>query len=238
VLVLKFGQWDYSSQPVLQLQEYRLEIKKADSRFRYSRNRQGQVIETVFTTPREPLLGLYPTKPLGLLETVNCILLRLREEVLIPPDGGFELELTCPFDLAVIITEGEHHWVVDRFPVTPVKYSLYGPPERGVVGRYHVSTRWETVDEETRRELALTTIYASNRYQSWVRLRQIAIPTEQIDFFYDENQAYTEVVKVEIKSRMLASVLATNQPPRSNLRRSPVLSPAQNKIAFDMEWGY
>ncbi len=154
-------------------------------------------------------------------------------------EGGLE-KLAAPLRAIGAAPETQWFSIIDVFPVDRVKYTLYGPPENGVLARHHVS---RPMDEpgEARPGAAYARLVLRNRIDEWVTVTRVLYDSRRLRLGYRHGswEAFLQETHMAITGRGAATISYGGHWAR-DLRLVPDpehLRPGRIPVDTDMLWG-
>ncbi|BAN90642.1 DUF432 domain-containing protein [Aeropyrum camini] len=140
----------------------------------------GNVVNRTLLAPGvRVMVAPYPPFLLPLHGRLNCLYMRLRSPVVVPPGDHFRVEVGIPFDIAVIASSKGRHTLIDYFPpggVTP-KMAVYGSNVEGMLCRF-----WR---EEWEGPAANTRLTVVNNADVQATVSRVVIPRRGLSMFYN-----------------------------------------------------
>ncbi|GBF09542.1 conserved hypothetical protein [Aeropyrum pernix] len=158
-----------------------IELSAADDSLVYERlDDSGNVVTRVTLAPGvRVMVAPYPPFLLPLQGRLNCLYMRLRSPVVVPPGDSFSIELKVPFDIAVIASSKGRHTLIDFFPpggVVP-KMAVYGSNVEGLLCRF-----WR---EEWQGPAASARLTIVNNADVQATVSRVVLPRRGLSMFYN-----------------------------------------------------
>ncbi|ASJ17309.1 hypothetical protein A3L04_09630 [Thermococcus chitonophagus] len=164
-------------------------------------------------------IAIYPAPAKGY--GVKLMMVRLEEELIVPPNIGVEGFFSVPIEVSVKAGDVE----VDRFSIGKEKYALYGTLERGVIVRYSRSRIKEKPEG-----IGVMKVKIVNKGPSWGKIERIVFPLLDI-MYYTKERAFYPLIEVVINRGI--EVINTGKPPLKNLS---AVGDELKKLSFKMRW--
>lgn len=119
-----------------------LRLRKEGERSVYERLEGEAVVSRALLAPGvSVLVAPYPPFLLPLHGRLNCLYVRLPSPVVVPSGSRIRVEVTVPYDIAVIASSRGSHSLIDVMPPPGVvpKMAVYGSSMEGMLCRFWVS---------------------------------------------------------------------------------------------------
>ncbi len=203
---------------------YRITISKgAGSERKYVREGNGVKVSKII---HEPLrIDLVPIYPVLLPHRITTyIMVYLDQYIHVPSRGELEVYIKIPVDLAVYAFGRLHRFtIVDVLNINPIKYCLYGPPDRGVIARY-ARSRIFLRRPSIKPGEAVAKITIRNKHDTWVEIGRILLDAQILKLYYEPGtwNSYTQEITMITNSTSTASIYYGR---RINPELKPVIDP-------------
>ncbi len=236
-MFLVFGESDYSFS--YDSEEVSIRIDPSDGFFRYVRKSGPETVTKVISGGSRKIV-INPVEPVNLPREITRFLEVHFTPVAVEPDSGETVYLTFPLEIGVFLESKGDFDVLDVFTLSRPKYSLYGPPEEGVITRYHESGVSGTVPEVDRLKEGVIALSITNASRNWVEISRIVLDCSTLSLYYDDTVSM--VARMNILSRDLADVEIEDRPLCAGMKPSILINRARktlipDKIPFMMEFG-
>lgn len=212
------------------------------SRYAYRRLKADETLfERILVSVEEtPQILIYPNAPASTPQRfAQHLLLKLLTPIVLQPEATVEVFLTAPFEVGLFtVSRGAGLHLVDAFSLGRCKYALYGSPENGLVCQYHPTRVGFSAFEAKRFEEAACRFVFGNTSQESATVSRVLLEAPSMTFYYSQDTVFLENMEVAVESADVASVHATDQPPRPGLQRVPARDEGEKKRKLTMEWGY
>lgn len=218
--------------------EIRITVEGSDGFYLYSRECRGEHREKVITSASGTIL-INPVEPLSTPKAVTRFLELRFPATLVEPQSEKILYLTFPLDIGVFIEGKGDTENIDVFSLHSPQYSLYGPPDRGVITRYHESRVLGTIPDTDPLRQGVMKLALKNSSRSWLEVSRAVFENTNMFLSYDEIVAM--VGGMELYSSLVAETTILDRPLREGMKRSIGLSSGRRMFAeqkaFLMEHG-
>lgn len=236
-MFLVFGEADYSFS--YDSEEVCIRIDPSDGFFRYVRKSGPDTITKVISGGSRKIV-INPVEPVNLPREVTRFLEIHFTPIAVEPDSGETVYVTFPLEIGVFLESKGDFDVLDIFTLSRPKYSLYGPPEEGVITRYHESTVSGTVPEVDPRREGVIALSITNSSRNWVEISRAVFDCSSLFLYYGD--IVSVVARMNILSRDIADVQCEDRPLRAGMKPSILIYKARktlipDKIPFTMEFG-
>ena len=232
-----FGESDYSF--CYDSEQVSIRIEPSDGFYQYFRKSGGEEIRKVISgTSRKIVVN--PVEPVNLPREVTRFLEVHFTPVASEPDSSEIVYITFPVEIGVFLESKGDFDVLDIFTLSRPKYSLYGPPEEGVITRYHESAVSGTPPEVDPLKEGIIALSISNASRNWIEVTRAVFDCSSLFLYYGD---YVSVVaRMNILSRGIADVRSENLPLSEGMTPSVLVIKARktlipDKIPFMMEFG-
>ncbi|MDT8358247.1 MAG: DUF432 domain-containing protein [Methanomicrobiaceae archaeon] len=185
-----------------------------------------------------------PVEPLNLPEKVTNFLELEFDPIFLEPLGNKGIFLEFPVEIGVFIASKQDIEVLDIFSLDSPKYSLYGPPNGGVITRWlqsPVHSEIPALDHHRRGVLRLT---LENTTKEWQEISRVVLEGTLMKIYYGEVEGKKLVSmygRVRIQSKLVAETEFFDHPVAEGMNKSVEIYTAREipgmKRSFPMEWG-
>jgi hypothetical protein len=232
-----FGESDYSF--CYDSEQVSIRIEPSDGFYQYFRKSGGEEIRKVISGKSRKIV-VNPVEPVNLPREVTRFLEVHFTPVAIEPDSSELVYITFPVEIGVFLESKGDFDVLDIFTLSRPKYSLYGPPEEGVITRYHESAVSGTPPEVDPLKEGIIALSISNASRNWIEVTRAVFDCSSLFLYYGD---YVSVVaRMNILSRGIADVRSEDLPLSEGMTPSVLVIKARktlipDKIPFMMEFG-
>jgi hypothetical protein len=158
----------------------------------------------------EKLLLINPVEPINLPMPLCRHLEIAFPPVVLRPGTERKVYLTFPVEIGVFLGWEGNYDILDLFSFTPVKFSLYGTPNTGIITRWYYSRTYGSPPGVDRRREGVLELTLKNRSADYLEVSRTIFERSEMRIFYGDLVAMTAVM--EIYSHVVAQ---TRFPPRS-----------------------
>jgi hypothetical protein len=232
-----FGESDYTFS--FDSEEVSIRIDPMDGFHRYVRRSGTEEITKVISGASRKIV-VNPVEPINLPCEVTRFLEIHFTPVAIEPDSSETVYLTFPLEIGVFLKSKGDFDVLDIFTLSRPKYSLYGPPEEGVITRYHESLLSGSVPVVDRVREGVLALSITNESRNWVEVSRAVFDCSSLFLYYGEYVSL--VARMNILSRDIADIRCEDRPLREGMVLSILVTRARKtlipeKLPFVMEFG-
>lgn len=232
-----FGESDYSF--TYDSEEVSIRIDPSDGFYQYVRKSGIEAITKVISGGSRKIV-VNPVEPVNLPREVTRFLEIHFTPVAIEPDSGETVYVTFPVEIGIFLESKGDFDVLDIFTLSRPKYSLYGPPEEGVITRYHKSAVSGTIPKLDRLKEGVIALSITNASRNWVEVSRVVFDCSSFFLYYGD--IVSVVARMNILSRDIADVRSEDRPLGEGMVPSILVNKARktlipDKIPFTMEFG-
>ncbi|NYT07990.1 MAG: DUF432 domain-containing protein [Methanomicrobiales archaeon] len=232
-----FGESDYSF--TYDSEEVSIRIDPSDGFYQYVRKSGTEAITKVISGGSRKIV-VNPVEPVNLPREVTRFLEIHFTPVAIEPDSGETVYVTFPVEIGIFLESKGDFDVLDIFTLSRPKYSLYGPPEEGVITRYHKSAVSGTIPKLDRLKEGVIALSITNASRNWVEVSRVVFDCSSFFLYYGD--IVSVVARMNILSRDIADVRSEDRPLGEGMVPSILVNKARktlipDKIPFTMEFG-
>jgi hypothetical protein len=133
------------------------------------------------------------------------------------PESEKTLFLRFPVEIGVILKQNDECQMLDVFSRGTPKYSLYGPPESGVITRYYYSDVFDQPPDTDPAETGILRLVIHNTSKGWVEVARVVFESYNMPIYFGEFVAMS--AQMEIFSKEIAETRVLERPliPEMNL---------------------
>ncbi len=232
-----FGEFDYSFR--YESGDISVRVDQTEGFYQYFRKSGGEHITKVISGGPGTMV-INPVEPVNLPREVTSYLEVHFTPVAVEPASTQSVYLKFPVEIGVFLESKGDFDILDIFSLTKPKYSLYGPPEEGIITRYHESPVSGTIPLTDRLREGVIALTIANTSRSWLEVSRVVLDCREL-FLYYGDIVYL-AARMDILSKDIADVRSENRPLREGMKLSILLSKARKtllpeKIPFMMEFG-
>lgn len=184
---------------------------------------------TILVHPVEPV-----TQP---KEITHYYLVELESPVHIASKDTITIYLTFPIEIGVYASLKNRIHYIDTFTLSNPKYTLYGPPEKGVVCKWWKSSISNNLPSVNSVKEGIMKVTITSESDQWTTLKKIVFNAYHMRIYYNEFAFMNAQVKVDSHSARTSFL----ENPLDNMERATELYrlrkiPVIEKKEFLMEW--
>ncbi len=191
---------------------------------RYFRVIGEERVEKILGDDEQHLL-INPVEPINLPVPLGRHLEIAFPPVVVRPGAERKIYLTFPVEIGVFLGWEGNYDILDLFSFAPVKFSLYGTPNSGIITRWYYSRTYGSVPEVDRRCEGVLELTLKNRSADYIEVSRTIFERSEMRIFYGALVAMTAVM--EIYSHVVAQTLFTSRQAFPGLAESLSLYNAQ-----------
>ena len=232
-----YGESDYPF--CYESEEVSIRIEPSDGFFQYIRKSGDEEIRKVISGGSRKIV-INPVEPINLPREVTRFLEVHFTTVAIEPDSSETVYITFPVEIGVFLESKGDFDVLDIFTISRPKYSLYGPPEEGVITRYHESSVSGSLPRVDRMKEGVIALSISNSSRSWVEVSRAVFDCSSLFLYYGD--CVSLMARMNILSRDITDIRCEDRPISDGMKPSVLVIKARKtlipeKIPFMMEFG-
>lgn len=180
-----FGEYDLSTQ--LKEQDVEITIEGKGKRKSYYR-KVGEEEVKKFIHAEEGKVVICPVEPVNLPKegAAEHLLIELDKPFII--ESGFKdtFYVKFPVEIGVFLVDKKDVERIDIFTKTKPKYTLYGPPENGIICKWWKSDVYSEMPEVDRLYEGIMKIEIANNYYEWMEINKVVFRAFDMKLFYNE----------------------------------------------------
>jgi len=236
-LFLVFGESDYSFS--YHSEEVSIRIDPSDGFYRYERRCGPEAISKIISGGSRKIV-INPVEPVNLPREVTKYLEIHFTPVAMEPDSAETVYLTFPVEIGVFLESKGDFDILDIFSLSVPKYSLYGPPEEGVITRYHESVPSGSVPQVDRLREGVLALSIANESRNWVEVSRVVFDCTSLFLYYGDRVSMAG--RMNILSKEIADIRCEDRPLEEGMLPSILVTRARKtliaeKLPFVMEFG-
>ena len=233
-----FGKYDLSTK--LKEQDIEITVEGRGKRKRYYRRAGAEEVEKFIYADGGNLV-VCPVEP------VNVPDMTISEHLLIEFDKPFVIEsgtkdtfyAKFPVEVGVFLVDRKDVEQIDIFTKTKPKYTLYGPPESGVICKWWKSEMYTEKPEVEKLYEGVVRVDITNNYYEWAEIEKVVFRALDMKIFYDDH-AYMHAYLKILKKGMGETTFNSRKP--KNMQESIDIYLAKGIKKFEkkfvMEWRF
>lgn len=234
-----------------------LQITKTPAGLAYVRSANGIPVRQIMpSSVRE--IAIHPVEPVNLPREITKYLEVQFDAVLVGPGEKRTIYLTYPLEIGVFASSDEGNQEIDNFAFRIPKYSLYGPPDAGVVCRWHWSRVYNEPPATDPVAEGILELHLKNTCKAWVEVAEAVFEADGMLMYFDSGQV-AMIAGMTILSRIVAETRFVDRPLHGGMTKAIELYkargipgvdfyaatrlagmsriPGVDKNGFLMEWG-
>lgn len=234
-----YGIYDYDFR--FENEEISLGVEKRGGFLRYFRylKNKNENIEKILASDTGKII-VNPVEPLNLPKEITSYLEIEFEPIVIEPNSYRKVYLKFSIEIGVFAATKKSIDVLDIFSLNNQKYSLYGPPDSGVICRWCKSDVFADIPKTELLKEGVIELNIQNTSHEWVEMRRIVFESYGMKIYYNDIVSMVAVVK--IINRMVAETNFINRPIKDGMKKALELYtarriPVVERKGFLMEWG-
>ncbi|MFO8133265.1 MAG: DUF432 domain-containing protein [Thermoplasmatota archaeon] len=233
-----FGTYDLDIE--LTEQDIELSVKGEGKRKRYHRRAGDEEVEKYIHADRGKLI-ICPVEPVNAPdESISeHLLVELERSLLIEPGSTDTFFLKFPVEIGSFLVDPTDMERIDIFTLTRPKYTLYGPPESGIVCKWWKSDVYSEAPEVDRLFEGVLRVKITNNYREWMELEKVVFGAFDMKIFYNEH-AYMDA-HLTIEKRTLGETSFNARKPKDMHRAIDIYQAKGLKKlekSYVIEWGF
>ncbi|MBN1298038.1 DUF432 domain-containing protein [bacterium] len=172
------------------------------------------MVEEVVVHPVEPMLiHRHP---------VQFLLIHLASPIQVAARTTTTIYGTFPLDIAVMTSDRTSDDPIDVFSAAPMKLTLYGSPDHGMLCRYWISPIEESPPETRPLQEGVLRLTLRNDTPRWTQISRVVLRGYDMKLFFDDTTVSMLAV-MRIVGKNLAETDTENNPLRPGMTRSTEL---------------
>jgi hypothetical protein len=232
-----FGEFDYSFR--YESEDVSVRVDQTEGFYQYFRKSGGESVTKVISGGSGTMV-INPVEPINLPREVTSYLEIHFTPVAVEPASTQSVYLKFPVEIGVFLESKGDFDILDIFSLVKPKYSLYGPPEQGIITRYHETPVSGTIPPVDRLKEGVIALTIANTSRSWLDVSRVVLDCRELFLYYGDIVSIT--ARMDILSKDIADVRSEDRPLREGMKPSILLSKARKtlipeKIPFMMEFG-
>lgn len=189
--------------------EIEIVIGEKGGLFHYERTCCGRRLDKIIADT-EGTIVINPVEPVKLPREVTAFLEVHFPAVLVGPGSEKAFFLTFPIEIGVFLKGRDDYSLLDVFSTVPQKYSLYGPPDGGVITRYHESTIQTTVPAVDPLRDGVLGLVFRNQSRDWIEVSRVVLDSAGMVVYYGP---FTSIsAEIDLFSGMVAETRVVRRP--------------------------
>ena len=234
-----YGAYDYGLQ--LENEDVSIAVEKKGGFLKYSRflKQKNEYVEKVLASDTGRII-INPVEPLNLPKEITKYLEIEFEPIVVEPSSHKKVYLKFPVEIGVFATTKKSIDILDIFTLTNPKYSLYGPPDSGVICRWYRSDVFSDLPKTDPLKEGIIELHLQNTTHEWVEIKRVVFESFGMKIYYGE--FVSMIAEMKIVSKVVAETDFVNKPIKKGMKKALELHtarriPVVERKGFLMEWG-
>ena len=167
------------------------------------------------------------------------LLIELEQPLVIEPGSTDTFFLKFPVEIGSFLVDPKDVERIDIFTLTQPKYTLYGPPESGIICKWWKSDVYSTAPEVDRLFEGVLRVKITNNYREWMELAKLVFRAFDMKIFYNEH-AYMDA-RLVIEKRTIGETAFNARKPKGMHRAIDIYeAKGLRKLekSYVIEWGF
>lgn len=236
-----YGIYDYDFK--FESEEISLSVEKKGGFLKYVRFLKSKEIkeniEKILASDTGKII-VNPVEPLNLPREITNYLEIEFEPIIIEPNSFRKIYLKFPIEIGVFAATKKSIDVLDIFSLNTQKYSLYGPPDSGVICRWYKSDVFANIPKTDLLKEGVIELNLQNTSHEWVEICKVIFESYGMKIYYGD--MVSMIATMKIINRMVAETDFINKPVKDGMKKALELYTARHipvveRRRFLMEWG-
>ncbi|MEA2053531.1 MAG: DUF432 domain-containing protein [Candidatus Thermoplasmatota archaeon] len=233
-----FGKYDLNVD--LKEQDIEILMEGRGKRRRYYRRVGDEEVEK-FIHAEGGSLVICPVEPVNIPDATisEHLLIEFDKPLVIEPGIKNTFYAKFPVEIGIFLVDKKDVEEIDIFTKTKPKYTLYGPPESGIVCKWWKSDLYAEKPEVGRLYEGIVKVDIMNGYYEWVELKKFVLRAFDMKIFYDDHAYMRAHLKI-LKKTMGETTFSTRKPKNMQESIDIYLAKGIKKLEkkFVMEWRF
>jgi hypothetical protein len=178
-------------------------------------------------------LFVHPVEPVNLPKEVTRFLEIEFPPVMMAPESVKTLFLTFPVEIGVILKMNDDYRLLDVFSLVAPKYSLYGPPDSGIITRYYHSNVSDHIPDTDPAETGILQMMIHNSSKGWVDVARVVLEAYSMPIYFGAVVAMS--AHMEIFSKEIAETRVLERPIISDMNLAIPVIYSRKILLIDTE---
>jgi hypothetical protein len=192
-----FGKYDFDI--TLSEDDIHIAISGKEKRKQYYRKLGDDIVEKYIHAEKGNVI-ICPVEPVNVpdIDISEHLMIELEKPLIIESGVKDTFFTTFPIEIGVFLKDRSDVELIDIFSKTQSKYSLYGPPESGVICRHWNSCLYSEIPDVKKFYEGILKIEIENKYYEWMEISKIVFRAFDMRLFYNEYafmHAYLTIIK-------------------------------------------
>lgn len=215
-------------------------VEGQGKRKRYFRRAGKDEIEKIIYAKGGNLV-VCPVEPVNLPQegVAEHLLIELNKPVIIEPDVKDTIFVKFPIEIGVFLVDKRDVELIDIFTKINPKYTLYGPPESGIICRWWKSDVFDAKPSVEKLDEGILKVDIANKYHEWVELTKMVFEAYDMKVFYNAS-AFIHARLTILNKTIGETTFSTRHPIDMKESLDIYVSRGVKKLGkkFTMEWRF
>ncbi len=233
-----FGKYDLSTS--LKEQDVEIVVEGRGKRKRYYRRAGEEEVEKFIYADGGNLV-VCPVEPVNVPDMTisEHLMIEFDKPFVIEPDTKDTFYAKFPVEVGVFLVDKKDVEEIDIFTKTKPKYTLYGPPESGVICKWWKSEVYTEKPKVDKLYEGIVRVDMANNYYEWVEIEKIVFRALDMKLFYGD-YAYMHAYLKILKKAMGETTFNSRKPKNMQESIDIYLAKGIKKLEkkFVMEWRF
>jgi uncharacterized protein len=233
-----FGKYDLST--TFKEQDVEIVVEGRGKRKHYYRRAGKEEVEKLIYADGGNLV-VCPVEPVNIPDMTisEHLLIEFGKPFVIEPGTKDTFYAKFPVEVGVFLVDRRDMEEIDIFTKTKPKYTLYGPPERGVICKWWRSDMYSEKPEVDKLYEGIIRIDVVNVYSEWTEIEKIVFRALDMKIFYDD-YAYMHSYLRILKKAMGETTFNSRKPKNMQESIDIYIAKGIKKLEkkFVMEWRF
>ena len=220
--------------------DIQLAVEGQGKKYRYYRRLGNDEVEKTIHTNKAKLI-VCPVEPVNIpnVDVSEHLLVELATPVVIASGINDRFFLKFPIEIGVFLVDKKDVERIDIFTKTKPKFTLYGPPEKGIVCKWWSSELYHEEPQLDQLFEGIMRVDIKNNYYEWMEIHKVVFRAFDMNIYYNRH-AYMHAY-LTIQKRILGeTAFNTRKPP--NMHRAVDIYQAKGLKKLEkkylMDWGF
>ena len=186
-------------------------------------------------------LVVCPVEPVNLPQdgVAEHLLIELNKPLIIEPGVKNTIFVKFPIEIGVFLVDKRDVELIDIFTRIKPKYTLYGPPESGIICKWWKSDIFDDKPSVKKLYEGILKVDISNKYYEWVELTKMVFDAYSMKIFYNHS-AYIHAHLIIVNKTIGETTFITRRPKDMQGSLDIYISRGVKKLEkkFIMEWRF
>ncbi len=233
-----FGEYDLDIK--LKAQDAEIFIEGKGKRRRYYRKAGEEEVEK-FIHAEGGKVVVCPVEPVNVpdMAVSEHLLVELNKPLIIETGVKDIFYAKFPVEIGVFLVDKKDVEEIDIFTKTKPKYTLYGPPESGIVCKWWKSDLYYEKPEVDKLYEGIIKVEIENKYFEWMEINKIVFWAPDMKLFYNDHaymRAYLTILKKTVGETTFSKRKPKNMQESIDIYHAKGIKKLEGK--FVMDWRF